>query len=679
MKKSIYLLSLIMFISNLLFAQTWNILDKSMASWSVGGGLESNKAWVLAKGTSLTSSNYSVTQGTAYVSIWKPYAAAANNYAFLTPPSLILVSNTAYTIEVKARVKSIDKNSYPDTEAGFESNQISARLNGKNLAIHLKYGTDNEGYMAVKPAVSHSDNEKYKINTTEWHIYKIVFHADNLMYDVYVDNVTDPIFENVATAAMTGTNIIRLGAESFHRCNMDVEYVKMGTGAFYSKPKITSVLISAGGQGNDKTQTIVTTINTIKIDDNEKLLISLVDGNDNVVVSDKEAVVLQNKATINFTIPAGLKSGKYYIKASAPGGKIGDVSISPQKAEYLINTSVFEGKNLATFGNSITAAENSWAHQVYKTLRFGNLYNGAISAAIWYKRERTVAGQTIQTQNFYDPDFAGIRTSAPEGEDLMQHQQRINNCAIVHLQKYFIELDKKAAPAPDVIIFSYGTNDEVINMGYAESALQGNDLSKVDLFNMAGALRWSIDTLRIRFPDAKIYVALPLQSTRTGKNDDNLKKIEVLKRVCDAKSVTYFDCYNESGITVQNSTTYLGDGLHPNEAGKVVHGAYIAKKLEEVADNTTSIRTVFNRKRGKESVSISANVLHASQNLSVTTVAGESPLSKVAVYSITGNEVHSKSVSSNKYTFQAPTVSGLYLVSVTLEDKTSSEFKFIII
>lgn len=678
MRKIYFFLALILLSGNFLLAQTWNTLDKSMAAWNVNDGLDYNKAWVLAKGTSLTSNNYSVTQGTGYVNIWKPYAAATNNYAFLTPPSLTLVSNTAYTIEVKARVKSIDKITYPDTEAGFESNQISARLNGKNLAIHLKYGTDNEGYVAVKPAVSHSDNEKYKINTTEWHTYKVVFHADNLMYDVYVDNVADPIFENVATTAMTGTNIIRLGAESFHRCNMAVEYVKMGIGDFYSKPKITSVVLSASGQGNDKTKTIVTSVNTLQIEDNTKLLISMVDGENNTIVDAMEAFVSQNKATINFTIPAGLKKGKYYVKAAVPGGKIGDINIAAQKAEYLITTSAFEGKNLATFGNSITAAENSWAHQVYKNLRFGNLYNGAISAAIWYKRERTVAGQTIQTQNFYDPDFAGIRTSAPTDEDVLQHQMRINNCAIVHLQKYFIDLDKNATPTPDVIIFSYGTNDEVINMGDAESALQGNDLRKVDLFKMAGALRWSIDTLRIRFPNAKIYVSLPLQSTRTGKNDDNLKKIEVLKKVCDAKSVTYFDCYNESGITVENSTTYLGDGLHPNEAGKVVHGAYITKKLEEVADNATGLPSLSERGGEKALVSISANVLNARQNLSVTSVAHELPMSKVVVYSTGGNEVYRKSISTDRYTFQAPTASGVYLLSVTLKDKTTREFKFLV-
>lgn len=674
MRKIYFVLALILLSGNFLFAQTWDILDKSMATYNQNDGATNNQAWAV---TQAGSAGGVLTQQAGYVNFIKTNAGSTVRWAWLRPsqPFTDLKPGTAYSIEVKARVKPIG---IPDESSYFEANQISLRLGGKGIAapIYLKYGDGLTG--GFVSASSGGTSNTYTLNTSDWQVYRWVFHPDQLKYDVYIKGVEEPIFENISIAATADQNGIYVGAESYHRCNIDIEYVKMGTGAFYSKPKITSVVLSAGGQGDDKTGTIVTTVNTLQIEDNTKLLISMVDGENNTIVDAMEAVVLQNKVTINFSIPGGLKRGKYYIKAAAPGGKIGDISITAQKAEYLITTTAFEGKNLATFGNSITIAANSWAYQVYKNLRFGNLYNGAISAAVWYKRERTVAGQTIQTQNYYDPNFAGIMTSEPTSADVVLHQKRINNCAIVHLQKYFIDLDKNAAPAPDVIIFSYGTNDEVINMGDAESALKGNDLRKVDLFKMAGALRWSIDTLRIRFPDAKIYVSLPLQSTRTGKNDDNLKKIEVLKKVCDAKSVPYFDCYNESGITVENSTTYLGDGLHPNEAGKVVHGAYITKKLEEVADNTTSIPSVFNRKRSKESVSISANVLHAKQNLSITAVANELPMSKVVVYSTGGNEVYRKSISTDRYTFQAPTASGVYLLSVTLKDKTTREFKFLV-
>jgi hypothetical protein len=452
----------------------------------------------------------------------------------------------------------------------------------------------------------------------------------------------------------------------------------MGTGAFFSKPKIASVALSAESQGDDKAETIIATVHTILINDNEKLLVSLVDDNDNTVVADKEAFVSQNRAAINFTIPAGLTRGKYFVKAVAPGGKIGDVNITARKAEYRITSSAFEGKNLATFGNSITKADNSWAYQVHKNLRFGNLYNGAISGAVWHMRERTVASQTIRTQNYYDADFAGISSNAPTGDNLLQHQQQINNCAIVHLQKYFIDLDKKTAPTPDVIIFSYGTNDEAINKGDTESALQEDDLSKVDMFQIAGALRWCLDTLKIKFPDAKIYVALPLQSTLAGKNDGNLQKIAVIKSICDAKSVPYFDCYNESGITVENHATYLSDGLHPNEAGKVVHGAYITKALEEAADKASGLPSIFNGETGKELIFISARVLYAGRQLSVTSVASESPLSEVTIYGITGNEVCRKSVSSHEYTFNAPVVAGMYLLTVRLADNTSKGFKILV-
>ena len=674
MKKINIVLALILLSCNFLLAQTWDILDKSMAAYNQNDGASNNQAWALVQAGSAGSV---ITQQAGYVNFVKTNAGSTVRWAWLRPskPLVDLNVGTAYSIEVKARVKPVG---VPDESSYFEANQISLRLGGKGIAapIYIKYGNGVTGGF-VSTSSSGTTNT-YSINTSDWQVYRWVFHPDQLKYDVYIKGVAEPIFENVGIVTTADQNGIYVGAESYHRCNIDIGYVKMGTGAFYSKPKITSVLLSAIGQGDDKMETIVATVNTLQIDNNTKLLISLVDGDDNTVVDAVEAIVSQNKATINFTIPAGLNKGKYYIKAAAPGEKIGDVSITPQKAEYLITTSAFEGKNLATFGNSITIALNSWAYQVYKNLRFGNLYNGAISAAVWYKRERTIAGQTVQTQNYYDSDFAGIRTSEPTSEDVLQHQMRINNCAIVHLQKYFIELDRKAAPTPDVIIFSYGTNDEVINMGDAESALQGNDLNKVDLFKMAGALRWSIDTLKSRFPDAKIYVALPLQSTRTGKNDDNLKKIEMLKKVCDAKSIPYFDCYNESGITVENSTTYLGDGLHPNEAGKVIHGAYITRKLEEIAENATSLPFISKKTNNKGSVSISANVLLPRQNLSLTSVENESPMSEVSVYSIAGNEVFSKSISSNKYTFHAPATSGVYIVSVTLEDKSSRDFKFLV-
>lgn len=674
MRKTNLLIVFILFLGHSLFAQTWDVLDKSMAAYNQNGGASSNQAWAVAQGGSAGSA---ITQKTGYVNFTKTNTGQSSRWAWVRPFQALadLAPGTTYSIEVKARVNPIG---IADEASYFEANQISLRLGSKSTAapIYLKYGDGVTG--GTLSTTSGGTQNVHKINTAEWQVYRWVFHPDHSKYDVYIDGKEDPIFENVVVAATADQNGIYFGAESYHRCNIDVEYVKMGTGAFFSKPKIASVALSVGGQGSDKTETIVATVSTILVEDNQKVLVSLVDEKDKTIVEEVEGVVSQNKATINFTIPSGITRGQYYVKATVPDGKIGNVNIAAQKESYLITSSAYEGKNLATFGNSITFAANSWAYQVHNNLRFGNLYNGAISAAVWYKRTRTVAGQTIQTQNYYDDNFAGIITYNPTTENVQEHQKRINNTAIVHLQKYFIDLDNKIAPIPDVIIFSYGTNDEVSNMGSAETALQGDNLSDVDIFKMAGALRWSLDTLKIKFPNVKIFVALPLQATRSGQNEGNLKKMEILKAICDARSVPYFDCFNESGITTANAATYLGDGLHPNEPGKVVHGAYITKRLEDEADKLSSIWEAENNTNKENLITISAQVLYAGQNISVMSAVEENPLSEVTVYSIAGNEVYRKSISEQESIIEAPGTSGIYLFSVSLKDKTTRVFKVLV-
>lgn len=259
-------------------------------------------------------------------------------------------------------------------------------------------------------------------------------------------------------------------------------------------------------------------------------------------------------------------------------------SINGRKEEVRIEEplqSAFKDKNLATFGNSITASKSGWAYKICKELEFGDLYNGALGGAVWGKRIReTATGKQIETQNYLDPDFAGISNGyslAPHDQEV---QKRINNCAIVHIQKYLSQKD--TVPVPDYIILSYGTNDVLgKDEKDPEYILDKEELEEADLISIAGAVRWSVETLRTEFPEANIYIVLPLQSKSTERNRNNLKKIEIIKKVCDNLSVTYFDCFAESGITQENELQFLRDGLHPNEEGNLKHTAYIIKKLKE--------------------------------------------------------------------------------------------------
>lgn len=313
----------------------WDMIDKSMASWNVDDGLSINKAWILSKGKN--TPNGTVKQEDGYVNLTKTNVGQGDNYAFLVPPALTLQANTVYTFEVKARVNPIDKKLYPDvTGVGFESNQISARLNNKLIALHLKYGDDDSGYITIGAGMDHDGQEKYKINTSEWNVYRFVFHADNLKYDVYINDVEEPIFEAVPTTTMTGSNILRLGAETRHRCNMDIEHVRMGTGNFSSKPKIVSVNVSSDSHIANNERVISVAISTVLIGDDEKLLLSLVDENNTDVVDPVEVTVSSDKVTRNFTIPASVPIGKYYIKVTAPDNIIDGVIVDPKTVKYVV-------------------------------------------------------------------------------------------------------------------------------------------------------------------------------------------------------------------------------------------------------------------------------------------------------------------------------------------------------
>lgn len=345
MRKFFSLATLILLAGNVFAAPTWDLLDKSMAAWNVNGGSSINTAWnktVASQGNLPTNI---VTQEVGYVNIAKPQTYHSYKYVFLTPVPLTLKTNTAYSIEVKARMQAIDKTTYPDIappaqgdnkEGGFESNQISARLNGKNLAIHIKHGDANTGYLTVDADVNPEMSSRYKLNTSEWHTYRFVLHADNLSYDVYIDDMDQPIYENVPTSSMAGTNILRLGAESQHRCNMDIEYVKMGTGDFYSNSKISSVTIASDSHVANNERTISVTANTVLIENGAKLLLSLANKDGVDVVNPIEITVTDSKAVSNFTIPASIPVGRYVVKVSAPDGKMNDITINPKTIEYTV-------------------------------------------------------------------------------------------------------------------------------------------------------------------------------------------------------------------------------------------------------------------------------------------------------------------------------------------------------
>ncbi|MBO4268783.1 MAG: SGNH/GDSL hydrolase family protein [Bacteroidaceae bacterium] len=232
----------------------------------------------------------------------------------------------------------------------------------------------------------------------------------------------------------------------------------------------------------------------------------------------------------------------------------------------------FTRMNFGCDGNSITSG-NQWSATVVQTLGFSTHHNVAVGSATWACHS--------DTQDYGKEEFAGISDGWMPTNDPVELQKRHNNTSKVHVQKFIAEVDAGLYPAPDVFVFSMGTNDS--RLGSAQEALQGKSLDQVDVTTMAGGARWAIQKIIERFPDCRVFVCTPIQTSDPGHNQQNLQKIEILKEICRSLSVQIIDCYSECGITEKTENghgqRYLRDGLHPGTEGQRLMGRYIAKEI----------------------------------------------------------------------------------------------------
>jgi hypothetical protein len=247
----------------------------------------------------------------------------------------------------------------------------------------------------------------------------------------------------------------------------------------------------------------------------------------------------------------------------------------------------FSKLNFGVDGDSITAGEQ-WSYHVYKNLGFASHHNVAVGSSVWYKRTILCGGKSVTTQNYDDPDFAGISDGWEPTDDLNELQKRANNCAVVHVQHFISDVKKGIAPVPDVFAFAMGTNDDISCLGDADAALTGKELEgneHIDLFTEAGAMRWCLQRIMEEYPLARVFVLTPLQTATPEHNAKIEKQINnVMRKVAGGMSAQLIDCFHNSGIcekfeVIGGTGKYLRDGLHPDAPGQALEGAYASKEI----------------------------------------------------------------------------------------------------
>ena len=767
MKKTYFILVLILLAGGLFAAAPWDMLDKSMSAWNTDGGDATNRAWRELKGRNITT--VVVKQETGYANITKTAASQSYNYAFLVSNAFSPQQNTAYSFEIKARVNAINKTQYPDASNAFEAHQLSAVINGKYMAIYLKHGDENSGYISLTAAATHAEEDKYRLNTADWHVYRFVFHADNSKFDVYINDIEDPIFENAATISKSGeNNVLRIGAESTHRCNIDIEYGRVGTGDLYSKPKIASVVLSSDSHVEGSARTIAITTNTTLIDNGEKLLFSLVDGEGNTVVEAVEATVSQAKAVANFTIPAALAKGKYFVKAAASDGKIGDVEITPKKADYMIVEPSPITSNLLPNVVPMGFIKNINDYQYIgpsKEFIFpsildtkphtenGKFLNGETPLDryyCFYAPHENPGGMYLATGPTLDGPWTERNTvmnlawAKAVPNNIVNTADHISACHVMWndvYNKYFMYFH-----GPNTTTY-YAVSDNLIDWTFGADILtaqsfgsRGNEASYARVFehklpeidnkyilmlmiaesstsrkiywaHSKDGIDWTCSRKPLISPDLN-YKKIPgtdIKPNYSGGMGNNVSGPFFMKsgnryfvfyhssagHICVAEVGESFDMEVHWGEYMKASEAVIDTDANgvpravsrvaspqfiQNDAGKwylfIEAGSRLGANTGYAKEPDASAKQKINQEASP--VAISNTMLNAGQTLLIQSAETNAALSEVMLYSLTGNKVYSSPASDYKHAIQAPAASGMYMLSVKLNNNTSKEFKILV-
>lgn len=126
-------------------------------------------------------------------------------------------------------------------------------------------------------------------------------------------------------------------------------------------------------------------------------------------------------------------------------------------------------------------------------------------------------------------------------------------------------------------IFNYGFND------YFSGVPVKNPEDPYDETSFQGSLRTCISVLQTFLPDAHYIIMSPTHTMLFGngleitspKGDVLSAYVEAGRELAEEMDLYFLDNYNHSAVTEETLETYLPDGTHPNEAGRLV----LAKEL----------------------------------------------------------------------------------------------------
>lgn len=144
---------------------------------------------------------------------------------------------------------------------------------------------------------------------------------------------------------------------------------------------------------------------------------------------------------------------------------------------------------------------------------------------------------------------------------------------------------------PDIIAVYIGINDFNTNIGNLGNYDQidfdalitdnGGSYSYGTPTTITEAYAVMVHRMKTRYTSSDIYLFTMLPNTKKKEYDKLEIFNESIKKIADKYDLTAVDLYKDSGITKDNTSTYLRDGLHPNSSGMDKITATFEKALEK--------------------------------------------------------------------------------------------------
>lgn len=221
--------------------------------------------------------------------------------------------------------------------------------------------------------------------------------------------------------------------------------------------------------------------------------------------------------------------------------------------------STYAGENAESAGDNHTIADGTYTYEG-NHCRYPNSYLTNVNQTYWMKLITKLSAKLGVNDS-----WAGSRVSwnGQEGSDIGADIYIASPTRIGHLDDN---------GTPNYILVNAGTNDIGTNVTVGtfntESPVNYTDeqIASLPVDTFADAYRAMLIRLQKTYPLARIVVMLPNYTTSYYNPTKADQYLEIIKEACDYFGIPWIDM-RTSGITMYNTGTYTGDGIHPNPKG----------------------------------------------------------------------------------------------------------------